>query len=70
MISKANSTLEQTLDLEVPVSLTPDQIAEAAGGAAAAALIGPCCPFPIIFGGIWGPLPQDLSQGLGSVGMA
>jgi hypothetical protein len=59
MPEKPDSTAEQTLDLEAPVSLTPDQIAEAAGGAAAAVLIEPLFQIPIIFGGIWGPVAQD-----------
>jgi hypothetical protein len=54
MARRTASTSEQILQLEAPVMLTPDQIAKAAGGAAAAALTGPI--FPIIFGGIWGPV--------------
>jgi hypothetical protein len=64
MNTDANS--DQNLGLEAPVSLTPNQIAEAAGGAAAAVLVGPLVPLPIIFGGIWGPI----FQGLGGAKMA
>jgi hypothetical protein len=48
MTRKFDSTTEQNLDLDAPVTLTPDQIAEVAGGAALAATSA-ICP-PIIFG--------------------
>jgi hypothetical protein len=59
MARNSDSTLEQIHQLEEPVILTPDEIAKAAGGAAAVALIGPL--LPIIFGGIWGPVIQDMA---------
>jgi hypothetical protein len=52
MTRRHDTTSEQALHLDTPVMLTPDQIAEAAGAAAA---VGVCFPPPIIFGGIWSP---------------
>jgi hypothetical protein len=60
MARETDSTSEPIPQLEAPVTLTPDQIAEAAGGAAAAALSGP--GFPIICGGIWGPVIPMLTD--------
>jgi hypothetical protein len=54
MTRKYDSTTEQDFYLDAPVTLTPDQIADVAGGAALAATSA-ICP-PIIFGFIGGPL--------------
>jgi hypothetical protein len=50
MTSKTESTSDQSSQLDAPITLTPDQIAEAVGGAAvAAASLSVICP-PIIIG--------------------
>jgi hypothetical protein len=41
--------------IKATVTLTPDQVVKVAGSAAAAALMGPIHPFPIIFGNILRP---------------
>jgi hypothetical protein len=59
MTRRHDTTSEQTLHLDTPIILTPDQIPEAAGGIAAAT-VGVCFPPPTIFGGIWLPDTTDL----------
>jgi hypothetical protein len=50
MTSKIDSTLDQLSQLEAPVTLTPDQIAEAVGGVALAASTSAMARPPIIWG--------------------